>query len=559
MGIIRILAALALFLSAGQSMAARDYKEEGYLQCSAANYSNMAPVILFVNGIQNDLTAAEESRKKIEEVLSRNCVDCDFKKVYNKDDGMLHDVAELGVVSGWQLDALNQTARAQYKMHEITARKNIFKPLRDKGYETFDGYSLEVLQEELTSILQSRREGLKYVPQTDGSSFAGMLIAKNTAEITNPETRPKIRAALKLYQVYLREYKEVVDARFSFMYRSSVMATYYSNRNLYENDAKMSGAVAKSVESLVTVLTEYVLAGRKVVVVAHSQGNHIIDLAYSLLSRQRDNGFMNAIRVAGFASVSSVTPNNVYSTWNGDHTVLAIFPETGGSPLQPNFINGDKWNDLSTGDIMHHSFNDVYLSQGLKGKFSLPANAHGRENFSENLRNANREMTARDVFLDIIQGSIKSAVARPPVIFTGAILTAQLRWEDYGDMDLHISEPNNVHVNYRSKRGVYGNLDLDDRDGSGPEHYYTNENTKCEELNGKTWYFSIHQYPRGGEKAIVHFMIKIGDSAYLSRSFGIAKWPASILDVGSVRFQKEPTHLGGRVKYEITITDPNGV
>lgn len=40
-------------------------------------------------------------------------------------------------------------------------------------------------------------------------------------------------------------------------------------------------------------------------------------------------------------------------------------------------------------------------------------------------------------------------------------------------MDLHIFEPN-FHVYYVQRSGLNGYLDLDDVNGYGPEHYYTN-------------------------------------------------------------------------------------
>lgn len=554
------------------ALAARDYTETGYLQCAASN-TNQAQktVVLFVNGIGNDLISAEESRQKIESIISPKCTDCDFKKIYNQEDGFVDDVNELNLVGGWQLKAIDKAALSQYD-YFVKDAPSVFKSLADAGYSSYGGFSLDDLKKELVSWLQIQRDLAKtgyngatirfYSPQTDGSSFVDALIDKNKKQIDSAETilgNPTKRSkALEVYQAYLSAYKEFINVRFITEYRQLVVATYFADRNLYANDAKASGAMTKSVEGLTTILNEYVLAGHKVVVVAHSQGNHVIDLAYSSLVQTKSQNFMNAIRVVGVASVSSTTPNNIYTTWDEDHTVLTLHSFGGNSPLQANFMDESPWYGYWGDAGKDHSFVNVYLSSDLKGKFSMPANAQGLEKFSSEIKDPTKIRTAVDVFTDLVLGSIAAALPMPATISTNSILTAQLRWEDYDDMDLHITEPSSGHVYYSAKTGYYGHLDLDDTDGLGPEHYYTDANTKCDELDGKVWKFAVHQYPSGGEKAAIHILIKVGDSAYLSRSFGLTQWPASNLDVGQVKFTKPSAGIGGRMYYEIKITDPNG-
>jgi hypothetical protein len=553
------------------ALAARDYTETGYLQCTASNANQtQKTIVLFVNGIGNDLISAEESRQKIESVISPKCTDCDFKKVYNQEDGFVDDVNELNLVGGWQLKAIDKAALSQYD-YFVKDAPSVFKSLSDAGYSSYGGFSLDDLKKELVSWLQIQRDLAKtgyngatirfYSPQTDGSSFVDALIDKNKKQIDSAETifgNPTKRSkALEVYQAYLSAYKDFLNVRFITEYRQLVVATYFADRNLYANDAKASGAMTKSVEGLTTILNEYVLAGHKVVVVAHSQGNHVIDLAYSSLVQTKSQNFMNAIRVVGVASVSSTTPNNIYTTWDEDHTVLTLHSFGGNSPLQTNFMDESPWYGYWGDAGKDHSFINVYLSSDLKGRFSMPANAQGLEKFSSEIKDSTKIRTAVDVFTDLVLGSIAAALPIPATISTNSILTAQLRWEDYDDMDLHITEPNSGHVYYSAKTGYYGHLDLDDTDGLGPEHYYTDANTKCDELDGKVWKFAVHQFPSGGAKAAIHLLIKVGDSAYLSRSFGLTQWPASNLNVGQVKFTKPLAGIGGRMYYEIKITDPN--
>jgi effector-binding domain-containing protein len=581
-------------MASSNTLAARDYTETGYLQCSANNSNQGAKtVVLFVNGIGNDLVAAEDSRQKIEASIKPSCADCDFKKLYNQEDGFIDDVNELNLVGGWQLKAIDKAALSQYD-YFIKDIPFVFKALSDAGYKIYEGYLLEELKNEIHLWLQSQRDLAKngyfgstvrfYSPQNDGSSFADALITKNAKQINSSETifgkSTKQSRALEIYQQYLTAYKEVINARFMTEYRKLVVATYFSDRNLYANDAKASGSMTKSVEGLTTIINEYVLAGHKVIIIAHSQGNHVIDLAYSSLTQTKNQNFMNAIRVVGVASVSSTTPNNIYTTWDEDHTVLTLHSSGGNSPLQANFKDESPWYGYWDDALKDHSFINIYLSTTLKGKYTIPNNATGLEKFSTDIKNSSKIRTAVEVFTDLVNGSIASAVPIPATISTNSIITTQLRWEDYDDMDLHITEPDNGHIYYRKKTGLYGHLDLDDTNGLGPEHYYTDSNTKCNELNGKTWKFSIHQYPGGGSKAAIHLLIKIGDSAFLSRSFGLNNWPATNLDVGYVKFTSEPpcttsgsltaagTTTGstsgcpsgrlGSMYYQIVISDPNG-
>lgn len=49
-----------------------------------------------------------------------------------------------------------------------------------------------------------------------------------------------------------------------------------------------------------------------------------------------------------------------------------------------------------------------------------------------------------------------------------------MTWDEKPDVDLHIFEPNGVHIYYRNKQGEIGYLDVDDTSSYGPEHYFSN-------------------------------------------------------------------------------------
>jgi hypothetical protein len=59
------------------------------------------------------------------------------------------------------------------------------------------------------------------------------------------------------------------------------------------------------------------------------------------------------------------------------------------------------------------------------------------------------------------------------VILGGGDLQVTLTWNTPGtDMDLHVIEPNGNHVYYASRTGTTARLDVDDRDGFGPENIF---------------------------------------------------------------------------------------
>jgi uncharacterized protein YfaP (DUF2135 family) len=81
-----------------------------------------------------------------------------------------------------------------------------------------------------------------------------------------------------------------------------------------------------------------------------------------------------------------------------------------------------------------------------------------------------------DAYTSIISDLILSAKNRatqPTRIMGSGPITVTLTWDIQPDIDLHVFEPN-FHVYYSAKNGQNGFLDVDDTNGYGPEHYYTN-------------------------------------------------------------------------------------
>ncbi|MBF0206355.1 MAG: hypothetical protein HQK53_05645 [Oligoflexia bacterium] len=60
----------------------------------------------------------------------------------------------------------------------------------------------------------------------------------------------------------------------------------------------------------------------------------------------------------------------------------------------------------------------------------------------------------------------------PPTHGNVGFITVTLTWDGPGDVDLHVYEPNDVHVFYAHREGMVGYLDYDNMSALGPEHYY---------------------------------------------------------------------------------------
>jgi hypothetical protein len=79
----------------------------------------------------------------------------------------------------------------------------------------------------------------------------------------------------------------------------------------------------------------------------------------------------------------------------------------------------------------------------------------------------------------------------PPTQTVGSgLITVTMTWGAQPDVDLHVTEPNGFHVYYAAPTGPSGYLDVDDTNGSGPEHYYV----ACGTLEPGTYAIGVNYY-----------------------------------------------------------------
>jgi hypothetical protein len=196
--------------------------------------------------------------------------------------------------------------------------------------------------------------------------------------------------------------------------------------------------------------------GKKVVVVAHSQGNLFANIAY----RGVDSEFKAAFGVVAVATPSDhVAGGGNYTTLDEDYIIDAV-----PGALWENFDNFEYF--YNPDDISGHQFVASYFAVGRP---------------------------AAPRIIDHVLAQYDNLEVSDEALQPGA-LTATLEWGSEPDVDLHVFEPNGSHVYYRQKQGLVGFLDRDDVLSYGPEHY----TLPCENIEVGTYRIGVNYYEGEG-------------------------------------------------------------
>lgn len=198
---------------------------------------------------------------------------------------------------------------------------------------------------------------------------------------------------------------------------------------------------------------EDIMSGKVVTVVAHSKGNINAGNVYQALRNTPGSpieGISSRLpfNIEGVAvPTSELGTNGGYTTLLGDaviNTVAILSPAEGlPPPLPPNMFN-----TVAMKDGWQHSFLNAYMTPGSGSRLKIL------------------------LFLKSIDLNPNLQQPLPPLISDGVFTVMALWGPDVrSDMDIHVDEPNNVHVAHNNMQGVAGRLDLVDLDGFGPEHY----------------------------------------------------------------------------------------
>jgi hypothetical protein len=221
------------------------------------------------------------------------------------------------------------------------------------------------------------------------------------------------------------------------------------------------------------------LEGKRVLLIAHSQGNMFAGDAMEALSDE----FGESIGMIGVASPAARLYGNqsTYYTAHDDRVInllRTLFPV-----LRSNVDNDPGiFNDPR--DFSNHQLIRSYLLEGL----------------------ASRSLIDADVSAKISQ------LVFPYAYLGSGAITVTLTWGAEPDVDLHIIEPNGNQVYYGNMSGLCGYLDLDDITSYGPEHYYVS----CGGIREGTFKIGVN-YFRGYSPEVAQIQVSTSDG--ITRTF----------------------------------------
>ncbi len=195
-------------------------------------------------------------------------------------------------------------------------------------------------------------------------------------------------------------------------------------------------------EQFAAAIGQDVLSGKKVIVVAHSQGNFFTEAALGLLPAfVRDS--VGVVAIAPPTDYSNAGTFGYFDYSLLENDIIRCIPFT---LLPPNVDNAVSRNAscmcCDDGKLVH-SIDDSYLGW-----------PQTRWQIASQIRAA---------YLGTSNGD--PSAGQGFVQFTAS-------WNIAGDIDLHVYEPTGEHVYFGDRSGDFGTLDRDDITGTGPENYY---------------------------------------------------------------------------------------
>ena len=260
-------------------------------------------------------------------------------------------------------------------------------------------------------------------------------------------------------------------------------------------------------DSLKNHVTKYktsIAEGKKVILVAHSQGNLFGNQAYNLLSTSEKQSF-------GMVSVANVdnnvlgnsTAGAIYTTLTDDKVISALIAIQLNFPTSP--MNPNTENLTASEDQWGHLFIDSYMVEGSVSEIQITG--------------------------DIL--TTLNNLVEPYQIVEPGIITVSLTWGPARDIDLHVYEPNGTHVSWYNMQGISGSLDRDDRSYNGPEHYHV---PSCDTLERGIYEIAL-DYFEGSYPDIATVQVEAGllsrtlEVSMDSEDFGTSSWPVQIANI----------------------------
>ncbi len=210
-----------------------------------------------------------------------------------------------------------------------------------------------------------------------------------------------------------------------------------------------------------TRLKSLALEGKKLLLIAHSQGNLFVNPAYDAV-----------LEVDGFdeSSVSVVHIAPASPTIRGDYSlasrdvIINALRVTGFFTVQDNNVDLplSHLQEDATGHFLVETYLNMLLDTGPQ-----------------------------------VAGMIETAfngLVSPTTDASEGFFTVTLTWDGSGDVDLHSFEPDGTQVFYSNRQGSSGRLDVDNTRSNGPEHYFAT--CESDDLQLGTYRFGINNFAR---------------------------------------------------------------
>ena len=261
-----------------------------------------------------------------------------------------------------------------------------------------------------------------------------------------------------------------------FLWGLEIIPDWFTQKLVLLSNALDKSALltTDSLKDHVTMYKAKIAEGKKVLLVAHSQGNFFGNQAYSLLnSREKQSFGMVAVANADNNILGAESP---YTTLETDRVILALITFQVALPSRPMMPNTE--NLAQSDDALGHSFIESYMTAGSNSD--------------------------KKVVSDII--AVLDNLAEPIQIVDSGVISVSLTWGSEPDVDLHVYEPNGMQVFWYNLQGYSGSLDRDDRSGYGPEHYNV---PSCEKLERGVYHVSL-DYFKGYGPELATVLIEAG-------------------------------------------------
>ena len=258
-----------------------------------------------------------------------------------------------------------------------------------------------------------------------------------------------------------------LDALFRLASDEIVKAKAEAIKNIPEVEALHTGLYTSSLR-----------AGKRVFVVAHSQGNLFTNAALAATARAQPDEADSLAMIGVATPAARQFRDSFYRTAHDDRVINLI--RLTDNVVASNIENGVGPVADATRSLSHHSFISDYMWPGLLSEEDIA--------FKLKLLFINVPFPTRD---------------------EGSAIRVSLTWgSNPPDFDLHAFEPNGSHVYYKrlSGSGFNGSLDVDDRNGNGPENYVV----ACDEIELGTYSIGVNYYDGEGPGSVT-VNLSLGD------------------------------------------------